>query len=164
MRATGRILAAVVLAAPLLLAGAADAATGWGPRVGATIDPDQVHAGVHANFGDVFADRVRFQPNFELGFGDDLTVAALNFEASYRFVENWESWSPYAGGGVGLNWYSWDADHDFPGHDDTEMEAGLNILGGIEKGIGNGDSFFLELKLGLADSPDMKVTAGWTFF
>lgn len=136
-------------------------AAGWGPRVGATIDPDQVHVGVHADFGKI-SERVRFQPNFELGLGDDLTVAALNFEASYRFVKNWDAWSPYAGGGVGLNWYSWD--NDFRGNDHSDMEVGLNLLGGVEKGIGNGDRLLLELKLGLSDSPDMKVTVGWTFF
>jgi len=150
----------LLVALPCLVAVDAQAA-GWGPRVGATLDPDQIHVGVHGDLGHL-ARRVRFQPNLEVGFGDDLTTTALNFEASYRFVDDWDRWSPYAGGGVGLNWYSWDS--GVPGHDDTDMDVGLNLLGGIEKGIGGGDRFFLELKLGLVDSPDLKVTAGWTFF
>jgi len=137
-------------------------ATGWGPRVGVTMDPDQIHFGAHAYMGDV-SKRIRFQPNVEVGMGDDLTVAALNFEAVYRFAENWDVWSPYAGGGVGLNWYSWD-DGGVPGRDDSEMEAGLNLVGGIEKGLDGGDRFLLEVKLGVGDSPEMKITAGWTFF
>ena len=129
---------------------------GWGPRVGVTIDPDQIHFGFHLNMGE-FAKNVRFQPNFELGFGDDVTVAAINFEASYYFNGAWEQWTPYAGGGIGVNFTDFDE-----GGSDTDL--GLNILGGIERSLSSGDRFFLELKLGLADSPDAKVTAGWTFY
>ena len=149
-----------LVAAPLLAAAPARA-TGWGPRVGLTSDPDQVHVGVHLDSGDI-ARRVRFQPNLEIGFGDHLTTTALNFEAAYRFSDHWEAWKPYAGGGLGLNWYSWN--NDVPGHDNTDMETGLNLLGGIEKGISGGNRFFIEAKLGLADSPDFKATVGWTFF
>jgi len=34
---------------------------GWGPRVGVSINPDQVHFGAHLDFGQ-FAKHVRFQP------------------------------------------------------------------------------------------------------
>jgi hypothetical protein len=133
---------------------------GVGPRVGLTIDPDQLHLGGHLDFGE-FTDRVRFQPNLEIGFGDDLDVVAVNLEAFYRFRNSRSAWTPYAGGGLGINHYSWDGGR-FDDHSDTDM--GLNALGGIEKGISGGSRFFLELKLGLADSPDWKVTVGWTFF
>jgi len=161
MRRILRNAALILAAAPLLVAVPVRAA-GWGPRAGLTFDPDQVHVGIHADFGDVFAPRVRFQPNVEVGFGDHLTTTALDFEAAYRFVKNWDAWSPYAGGGLGLTWYSWD--NDVRGRDNTDMETGLNLLGGIEKGIGGGNRFFVELKLGLFDSPDLKATVGWTFF
>jgi len=150
------------IAGAVLLAPASASANGWGPRVGVTMDPDQIHFGAHTYMGDI-SRRVRFQPNIEVGVGDDLTVAAVNFEALYRFAQNWDVWTPYLGGGVGLNWYNWDGGR-FPGRDDSDMRAGLNVVGGIEKGLRGGDRFLLELKLGLSDSPDMKVTAGWTFF
>jgi hypothetical protein len=79
---------------------------GWGPRVGVTLDPDQIHFGVHIDFGN-FAERVRFQPNAELG---------------------------------------------------------ASLIGGIEKGLADGDRFFIEAKLGLIDAPDLKIHVGWTFF
>ncbi len=41
---------------------------------------------------------------------------------------------------------------------------GLNVLGGIEKGLSDGDRFFTEAKLGFADAPDFKLTVGWTFY
>jgi hypothetical protein len=132
---------------------------GWGPRVGLTLDPDQVHFGAHFDFGN-FAKRVRFQPNFELGIGDDFTIGAVNFEANYRFRENWDVWTPYAGGGIGVLFI----DHDSHGRGDgSDTDFGLSVLGGIEKGISDGDRFFIEAKLGLIDAPDFKMTVGWTF-
>lgn len=133
---------------------------GWGVRVGPTMGPDQLHFGAHLDFGN-FARHVRFQPNFELGLGDGLTWGALNFEASYRFVERWEAWSPYLGGGLGMNFV--DIGDDGLG-DGTQTDLGLNALGGIEKGLASGDRFFTELKLGLIESPDAKLTFGWTFY
>jgi hypothetical protein len=131
---------------------------GWGPRLGVTVNPDQFHFGMHLDAGN-FAERVRFQPNIEVGVGDHVTTVALNFEAMYRFRKRWDVWTPYAGGGLGLNFFDWD--HGYGDSSDTEL--GVNALGGIEKGLSNGDRFFLELKLGLANSPDFKVTVGWTF-
>jgi opacity protein-like surface antigen len=133
---------------------------GWGPRVGLTMDPDQVHVGMHMDYG-VFGPRVRFQPNVEAGFGDNLTLIAFNFEAAYRFRDRWDAWTPYLGGGLGLNWVNWDSGY---GNGDSDTDIGASLLGGIERGLKNGNRFFLEAKLGLADSPDAKFTAGWTFY
>lgn len=134
---------------------------GWGPRLGLTFSPDQFHFGAHTDFG-AFAPRVRFQPNVEVGLGDNLTLVTLNFEAAYRFRETWDVWSPYLGGGLGLNFASYDSEGL---DDDTSTDLGVSVLGGIEKGLSSGDRFFVETKLGLVDeSPDVKVTVGWTFY
>ena len=134
---------------------------GWGPRVGLTIDPDQVHFGAHMDYGN-FAQHVRFQPNIEVGIGDDLTLIALNFEAAYRFRQNWDVWSPYLGGGLGVNIANWDNNGR---GDDSSTDLGVSVLGGIEKGLSSGDRFFVESKLGVVDeSPDVKLTVGWTFY
>ncbi|MDZ4805278.1 MAG: hypothetical protein SGI90_10495 [Candidatus Eisenbacteria bacterium] len=134
---------------------------GWGPRVGLTFEPDQVHVGAHMDFGN-FAHHVRFQPNIEVGFGSDVTLVTANADVAYRFSENWDVWTPYLGGGVGLNFYS--AGDDGLGND-TSTDLGLSVLGGIDKGLSNGDRFFLETKLGLTDtSPDVMLTVGWTFY
>lgn len=130
---------------------------GWGPRLGVSINPDQFHFGAHLDFGN-FAQHVRFQPNIEVGLGDDLTLVTVNAEAAYRFSSRWDAWTPYAGGGLGVNIRSYDNGND------SETEIGVNLLGGIEKGISNGDRFFLEAKFSLNDVPDAKITAGWTFY
>ena len=134
---------------------------GWGPRVGITMDPDQFHFGAHVDFGN-FAEHVRFQPNVEVGIGDDLLLVALNAEAAYRFASRWDVWTPYLGGGFGLIFVS--LDNAPEGVDNSDTEFGVSVLGGIEKGLANGHRFFLEGKIGLADAPDFKATAGWTFF
>lgn len=132
---------------------------GWGPRFGVSSGPDAVHVGAHLDFGN-FAEHVRFQPNIELGFGDHENVYAINAEAAYRFSSQWDTWTPYLGGGLGANIKRFEvADHT-----DSHSDLGVNLLGGIEKGLSNGDRFFLELKLSLNDVPDTKVTAGWTFY
>jgi len=130
---------------------------GWGPRVGLTFSPDQFHFGAHMDFGN-FAQHIRFQPNVEIGFGDNLTLIALNGEAAYRFASRWDVWTPYLGGGIGAFIFS--ADHGRG----SDTQFGACILGGIEKGLTNGARFFIEAKLGLADAPDLKTTVGWTFY
>jgi len=130
---------------------------GWGPRVGVSIDPDQVHFGAHLDFGN-FAQHVRFQPNIEVGVGDDLTLITVNAEAAYRFSARWESWTPYLGGGLGANVRNYDNGND------TNTEVGVNLLGGIDRGLSRGDRFFIEGKFSLNDVPDAKVTIGWTFY
>jgi len=132
---------------------------GWGPRVGLSLNPDQVHFGAHIDFGN-FAKHIRFQPNLELGFGDDLKLFTINAEAAYRFSSRWDVWTPYLGGGIGANIKS----ADDGGHNSSHTDLGVNLLGGIEKGLSNGDRFFVEGKFSLNDVPDTKVTVGWTFY
>ena len=149
------------LVAMTMIAGAAQAATAWGVRGGITSNPDQVHVGVHVNGGELFTDGW-FIPNLEVGFGDHLTLVALNPELVYKFSKRGTSdWGFYVGGGLGVNFYNFD--NNVPG-DDSETRVGLNFLGGMSRKLSAGNDFFLELKLGAQDSPDTKVTAGFTFY
>jgi hypothetical protein len=132
---------------------------GWGPRVGLSLNPDQVHFGAHLDYGN-FARHVRFQPNIELGFGDDVKLFTANAEAAYRFSSKWDVWTPYLGGGIGANITSVDDGED----NSSQTDLGVNLLGGIEKGLSNGDRFFIEGKFSLNDVPDAKVAVGWTFY
>lgn len=133
---------------------------GWGPRVGVSIDPDQVYGGIHFDFGE-FARNVRFQPNAELGFGDDVTLLSLNLEAAYLF-KVYQSWMPYAGGGFDFTYVKLD---DAPrGVDDDDTDVGLVGLGGVQRVRSGAPDFFLELKVGLSsDLPDARAAIGWTF-
>lgn len=151
-----------ITAALLLAATPALALSDWGLRGGLTIDPDQVHVGAHVNAGELFNDGY-FLPNVEVGFGDDGTLIALNPELVYRFDQSTRSrWGFYIGGGLGINIYEWD-DGPRGDRDDTDTELGLNILGGMSRARRGGGDVFLELKLGVADSPEAKLTVGLGF-
>lgn len=128
---------------------------GWGPRGGVTINPDQVHLGAHFDLGDL-AKRLMLIPNAEIGFGSDVTVLTPTIEVDYRFFDNWGSWNPYVGGGIGpvFAWYD--------GGSNTDL--GIAIQGGIARQLSSKPGFmFIEFKVGLADYPDVKFTVGWNF-
>jgi hypothetical protein len=152
MRRSIIITAALALAILLAQAGTASA-IGWGPRLGLTMDPDQVHFGAHLDAG-YLAGQLRFQPAFEMGFGDNRDLAAFNFDLLYLFNDNLGSWGPYLGGGPALNMVD---------NGRSDWDAGLNAVGGIERGLSSGGRFLTELRLGLIDAPDLKWTVGWTF-
>ena len=169
MKSIRNILIAAALATVLSAAlspglARADPATdvgfrGWGPRVGLSLNPDQLHFGAHLDFGH-FARHVRFQPNLELGFGNDVKLFTVNAEAAYRFSSRWDVWTPYLGGGVGANIKS----VDIRGENHSDTDLGINLLGGIERGFYSGNRFFIEAKVSLNDVPDAKATVGWTFY
>lgn len=130
---------------------------GIGPRVGLTVNPDQIHFGGHIDFGDL-ADNLMMLPNLEVGVGDNLTTIAPSFELDYRFRSDWGAWTPYLGGGAGPIFYSWK-------HGNSSSEFGAYLQFGIGRGSSGSESghFFIEGKLGLADAPDFKATVGWIF-
>lgn len=137
---------------------AKDVVLGVGGRAGATLDPDQVHLGIHLDLGEL-AERVRVQPSVEIGFGSDITLVAVNPEVVYLFNKR-DKWTPYAGGGLGLNIVN--RDRPSPGQDNTKLEVGLNLLAGIEAMVSSSTRLFFEGKFGVGDSPDFKATCGFT--
>ena len=150
-----RLLLALSLCALLPAAAAAQLRTGIGPRVGISVDPDQLILGGQAIIGEI-APNVTFDPSLELGFGDDVTTLAANFDLHYHFdIEN-VTWRPYAGFGADIVF----ADAD-GGGSDTEVGGGIIIGAGAPTSSGN--RFFGELKFGLGDVPDLKIVVGWNF-
>jgi hypothetical protein len=120
-----------------------------GIRGGISIDPDQFYFGGHLEAGPLY-----FRPNVEVGFGDDLTLIGANMEFVYKFSTG-RSLNLYAGGGPALNVIMIDGDGD----DDSDTEAGFNILVGAETSKG----LFFEFKMGVIDSPDFKFGVGYTW-
>ena len=141
----------------MLLAPAAHAATadlgGWGPRIGFSSSPDQLVFGGQLAVDGIAPD-VTFDPSLELGFGDDETTIALNFDGHYHFKG--ARWRPYAGVGVGILFENPD-----PGDSDTVVGGSVIIGAGVPASAGS--RFFSELKLGIGDAPDLKFMVGWNF-
>jgi hypothetical protein len=139
-----------ILGAAVLVALPSSAfAQGPGVRAGASVDPDQFYVGGHYETR-ALVERLHFKPNLEVGFGDDLTALGLNFEFVYKFPVR-GPWALYAGAGPALNVYSF--------NDDSETDAGVNVLFGLETTQG----LFFELKFGAIDSPDVKFGVGYTW-
>jgi len=144
------LAAVVILGMP-----AWSAAQGPGVRGGISIDSDQFYFGGHFET-DALVDRLHFRPNIEAGLGNDLTLVALNFEFAYKFPRR-SGWQLYAGGGPAINFYSFDRGPDRDR--DSDSEAGLNFLLGVEQDSG----LFFEFKIGALDSPELKFGVGWSF-
>jgi len=133
---------------------------GWGLRAGLTTDPDQVVGGVQFNLGE-FMKNLRFQPDIELGLGDDFTTLYATVPVYYRFNAGQE-FTPYAGGGIALGF----VDRDLPPlstADDTSFEIGGRATGGLEWNLSGGGAFAVELSLGFGDIHDAQVVAVWNF-
>ena len=137
-------LLAVVAPAP------AQAQVAPGIQGGLSLDPDQVYFGGHVETAPL-VDRLRFRPSVDIGVGDDLTVAAFNFDFTYTFPAR-RAWSLYVGAGPSVNWYNADNGGD-------ATEGGFNFLIGGKSRQG----LFFEMKVGMADSPDLKFGVGYTF-
>jgi hypothetical protein len=128
----------------------------WGPRAGFSLDPDQFVIGAHLQATEP-SRGLSIQPNFDLGFGDDVTTLLINGDVVYTFPEL-ESldWGWYAGGGI-----SW-ATYWFDGNSNGEI--GLSILGGVSRILTNDNRLTLELRYGIDDIPEFMVTLGYWFF
>ena len=119
-----------------------------GVQGGVSIDPDQAFIGGHIETQPL-VDRLRFRPGLDIGFGDDLTVFAINLDFTYSFASN-RPWNFYAGGGPAINVFD---------NGNSETEAGFNFLVGAK----HRDGLFFEMKIGAMDSPDLKFGVGYTF-
>ncbi len=154
---------ALVLPAALGLAAPSSAQDigyrGWGLRAGASDDPGQVVLGVHADFGE-FIPNLRFQPNLEVGLGDDATIVSLTAPVFYRALINGD-FTLYGGGGATLGAVDRDPE-DGREDEGTEFEIAPMLAGGLEWPIAEG-AFFGELALTGGDFATIKLVAGWSF-
>jgi hypothetical protein len=134
----------------------AAAQTRIGIRAGASGDPDQFVFGMHVDTSPLI-EHLTFRPNVEVGIGDNITLVALNIEFAYWVPIRNSRWQVYFPAGPAANIYSFDRP---PGRgSDTTVEGGFNLGVGIQHGRG----LFTELKVGVIDSPDIKVVVGYVF-
>lgn len=140
----------------LLASGNALAQMEFGVRAGASIDPNQFHFGGHI-ISDPLISNLTFRPNLEIGIGSDATGFAANLEFAYHIPVPNSDFSAYIGAGPALNVFRFSESRNRPG--DTKVGGGFNILVGIE----HQDGLFGEFKVGTIDSPEVKITVGFTF-
>ncbi|MFH2051267.1 MAG: hypothetical protein ABIK96_02260 [bacterium] len=118
---------------------------------------DQFHFGVQTDFGEL-RPSIAMLPSVELGFGDSLTLLTIHGDLVYRFTEvTTPPWGLYGGGGLSLNFM--DADHE-----DSDTDLGLSAVAGLTREFANGHRGLFELRFGMIDYPDLKITFGYSVF
>ena len=157
-------LTAFAAAALLAVATPAVALPNFGARAGFSSGPDQIHLGTHAEVLELSPGLV-FLPSVEVGLGDDQIYWALNGELAWTVDSTeWRGWRPYVGGGLGIFIINFDRPDAPPDFDDSPTNFGLSVLVGVSKLLNLGHKVFTEVKVGIEDAPDVKLTAGLTFF
>lgn len=150
-------LVLLLILALVVLPGAASADLlyrGWGIRAGVGDDPDQGIVGAHWDLG-TLTTNLRFQPNFELGFGDNQTIAGLTLPLHYVFPVN-GSFVPYAGGGAVLAYVDRDKG-------DSEFEVAAALTFGVDMILKSRNKLFIELDVQSGDVHDVKLMFGWSW-
>lgn len=156
-----RLLATLALLIVLpVSAHASDSFTNYGLHLGFGNDPDQVFFGGHFTVGDV-GPNIDLVPMVDIGFGDNLTIVSLNGDFRYRIDVSGQTWQPYAGAGIGFHFVSFDSRGPF--QDTSDTFGGGHIIVGVDAPTRSGNRFFSDLKIGIGDSPDLKIEAGWSF-
>jgi len=122
-----------------------------GVRAGVSGTPNQFVFGGHIETKEL-AQHLTFRPNAEIGVGNGLTLVTINLEFAYWLPTKTEPWRLYVGGGPAavithINNFG------------TTSGGGFNFLFGAEHESG----LFTEFKIGVGDSPNVKVMVGWVF-
>ncbi len=147
------LLAATTAPAELPPIGARGGITNWE-------DLSQFHFGLDARLGEVVPN-VEFTPNLEIGMGDDATIITINGDLTYQFTELVSSpWGLYGGGALSLHIMDFDTG---PGSG-SDTDLGLNLVAGGTKVFENGHLGLAEIRIGVLDSPDLKLTLGYSLF
>ena len=133
--------------------------TPFGVRAGYTSwkNLNQFHVGGHVYLGELWPN-VEFTPNIEVGFGDSATVVTLNGDITYQFTEFFAfPWGLYGGGSLSFNWVN-------PDIGESKTDLGLSLLAGSTYTFANDHKGMTEIRFGILDSPDFKLTFGYTLF
>ncbi len=118
---------------------------------------NQFHFGIHSDWGELMPN-IALVPGVELGLGDDFTVVTFNGDVVYRSAELVSRpWEMYGGGSISFNIV------DGPGGG-AHTDLGLSGLAGVTKHLDNGHTALAEIRLGIMDSPDFKLTVGYSLF
>jgi hypothetical protein len=122
---------------------------------GASIDPEQVYAGVaweSPNLGG----RFRIRPGLDGGFGDGLRLGTFNLDLMVKFPLGTSGWSLIQGGGpvITVSRFTGEEYEDL----DQELHAGGSYLFGFQHDNG----FFTEFRVGGGSYvPQLKMGVGW---
>lgn len=135
-----------------------------GLRLGASLNPDQVVAGLDVQVGR--GTRLRIRPVAEVGVGNGVRMLALSGDVLYRLGAGRGRFRPYVGAGPGLNLI--DVTDGVGEARGVEAELVGNGVAGVtwgeqRKGNRAGRRYLAEVRAGIGDAPDLKVVVGASF-
>jgi hypothetical protein len=148
-------LTALLMALPARAASSDIAVHGGGFRIGVADNPDQFLAGFQLNLGE-FVPHLRFQPNLEIGLGDDAPLVEVTAPVHYRVLIN-RDFTLYGGGGVSVAWI-----HYQRGGRGNDFVIAPTLVGGLEWPYG-ASHLFTELSASGGALHDAKLMFGWNF-
>jgi hypothetical protein len=122
---------------------------------GASIDPEQVYAGVSWESPDI-GGRFRIRPGIDGGFGDGLRLGTINLDLIVKFPLGTSGWTLVQGGGPVISIAKYTGEfEDLP----RELHAGGSYLFGFQHDNG----FFTEFRVGGGGFvPQLKLGVGWS--
>jgi hypothetical protein len=133
---------------------------GWGVRAGVSDRPDQFLVGVQADFGELI-NNLRFEPNVELGVGDDQRILSLGAPVFYRWPET-GPFDFYGGGGIAVGFVDRD-EADDPGEDDgLEFVIAPMLAAGLAWPVGESEAG-VELAVTANELQNVKLVFRWMF-
>jgi hypothetical protein len=133
---------------------------GWGVRAGVSDRPDQLLVGIQADFGELI-ENLRFEPNVELGVGDDQRILSLGAPVFYRWPESGR-FDFYGGGGIALGFVDRDEAEE-PGEDDgLEFVIAPMLAAGLAWPVGESEAG-VELALSANELQNAKLVFRWMF-
>jgi hypothetical protein len=146
----------VTLALLVLLPAAASAGafTYYGPHMGFAQGPDHMVLGGQLQWNGV-APKLAFVPGMDFGIAEQRSVATVNADFHYNLSYD-TTWQPYVGAGVAFDVWS-----DATPRGSRELGQGGSLIVGAACYNRTGGRFFTELKLGLRDTPELKMLVGW---
>jgi len=129
---------------------------GYGPRIGVSIDPNQLVVGGHGDFGDLFPRTAWLFPVIEVGLGDNVTVVSVGTDLLFRARETFGVWNPYAGGEIAFLLTT-------ASGADAATDLALSGVAGVAKELAGSGRFAGEVNFGIIDAPTVKFLVRWTF-
>lgn len=122
-----------------------------GVRAGVSGTPNQFVFGGHIETKEL-AEHLTFRPNVEIGVGNGATLVGINIEFAYWLPTKTDPWRLYVGAGPA-------AIIARATGGGTSSGGGFNMFFGAQHKGG----LFTELKVGVADSPNVKFMVGYVF-
>ena len=121
---------------------------------GASIDPEQLYAGVSWSSPDL-GGRFQLRPGIDGGFGDGLRLGNINIDLIVKFPLGTSGWTLLQGGGPVITIAKFTDFED----SESELHAGGSYLFGFQHDNG----FFVDFRVGGGDFvPQLKIGVGWS--